>query len=144
MSVHPTPVDPLAWTFPYQIAARTMWAECRGEPREGQSAVAHVLLNRLRDGRWGKTLATVCVAPLQFSCWNASDSQRLRMVALEDDAPELLQMFSILRNAERVDKDPVRGAMFYYSDSMIVPPKWSIGMHFVVKINHHSFYREKP
>lgn len=138
------PIDPLAWAFPYQIAARTMWAECRGEPLDGQSAVAHVLINRLKSGRWGKTLATVCVAPLQFSCWNASDPQRLRMVAMDDDDAALLQMFGILRNAERAEKDPTGGAMFYYSDSMIVPPKWAQGMHFVTKIGHHQFYREKP
>lgn len=144
MSDHPTPIDPDFWTFPYQIAARTMWAECRGEPLDGQTAVAHVLLNRKASGRWGASLATVCVAPLQFSCWNASDPQRLRMVALADDDPALAHMFSILKNAERAAKDPTGGAMFYFSDSMIVPPKWAAGMHFITKIGHHQFYREKP
>ena len=140
---HPSPIDPDLWTFPYQVACRTMWAESRGEPEAGQQAVAHVLINRLSDGQWGKSLATVCLAKLQFSCWNASDEQRIRMVALADDDAALLGMFAILKNAERAAKDPTHGATHYYSDSMIVPPKWAIGMTFLVKIGHHGFYQEK-
>lgn len=143
MTSHPSPIHPDFWTFPYQVASRTMWGECRGEPLEGQSAVAHVLLNRLKDGRWGSTLATVCLHPFQFSCWNNSDPQRVKMAALADDNEDLGKMFAVLKNAERAEKDPVRGALFYYSDTLIQPPKWVVGMSFIRKIGHHQFYTDR-
>ena len=143
MTDRPSPIDPDFWTFPYQVASRTMWGECRGEPLEGQAAVAHVLLNRLKDGRWGNSLATVCMWPFQFSCWNNSDPQRTKMAALADDDETLAKLFAIIKNAERAERDPTRGAMFYYADTLIVPPKWASSMSFVRKIGHHQFYCER-
>jgi N-acetylmuramoyl-L-alanine amidase len=129
-------------TWDEQVASRTLWGECRGEPEEGQRAVAHVLWNRMRDGRWGKSLAAVCLARLQFSCWNPSDEQRPLMAVLSDSNPMLQKLAGILAGAEK-GTDPTGGALFYYSDSMIVPPKWAQGMTFLRKIGHHSFYTDK-
>ena len=130
-------------TWDLQVAARTLWGECRGEPEEGQRAVAHVLWNRLRDGRWGHSLATVCLWKLQFSCWNASDDQRIRMAALSDDDATLQKFVALLQATATSPDDPTRGGLYYFSDSMIVPPKWSIGMKFLRKIGHHAFFTDK-
>lgn len=126
-------------TWDEQIALRTLWGECRGEPHEGQVAVAAVLLNRLKSGKWGKSLASVCLAKIQFSCWNASDPQRERMAALADE--ELTGLKAALAEA-MAGKDPTKGATHYFATSMIVPPKWSIGATFCGQIGRHKFYRE--
>lgn len=131
-------------SFSEQIAVRTLWGECRGEPEDGQRAVAHVLWNRLHDGRWGKSLATVCLARLQFSCWNASDPQRDRMAALSDDDPVLAKMRRIVTDASSAVDDPTGGALYYYSDSMKTPPDWAAKMRFLCQIGHHRFYTDKP
>lgn len=47
----------------------TIYGEARGEPVEGQIAVASVIRNRV-GRRWGGSLRAVCLAPKQFSCWN--------------------------------------------------------------------------
>ena len=58
------------------ILARTIYGEARGESISGMEAVASVVLNRVafanRRGRfwWGNSIAEVCRAPKQFSCWN--------------------------------------------------------------------------
>jgi len=66
------------------IFAKTIWAEARGEPLEGQIAVANVILNRARQGGWwGDDVAGVCCKPKQFSCWNESDPNRAKMDGLE-------------------------------------------------------------
>ena len=66
------------------IFAKTIWAEARGEPLEGQIAVANVILNRARQGGWwGDDIAEVCCKPKQFSCWNGGDPNRARMDGLE-------------------------------------------------------------
>lgn len=129
-------------TFDEQIALRTLWGEARGEPEEGQRAVAHVLINRMRDGRWGKTLATVCLSRLQFSCWNASDPNRELMAALQDDGAELAKLKPVLESALKATQDPTNGATHYFSVSMIQPPKWSVGATFCGQIGRHRFYRD--
>ena len=68
-------------SFETSCAIRTIWGEARGEGEPGMTAVAHVLLNRLKDGRWGTALGSVCLAPYQFSCWNIGDPNRARMLA---------------------------------------------------------------
>jgi spore germination cell wall hydrolase CwlJ-like protein len=130
-----------AWTFADEIAARTLYGEARGESEEGQRAVAHVLWNRVCDGRWGRTLATVCLARLQFSCWNSSDPNRDQIAALADDDPILQKLRTILHEARR-EGDPTGRATHYYSLSMIQPPKWSIGATFCGQIGRHRFYKD--
>ena len=66
------------------IFAKTIWAEARGEPLDGQIAVANVILNRARQGGWwGDDVVKVCRKPKQFSCWNDGDPNRAKMDGLE-------------------------------------------------------------
>ena len=71
------------------IFAKTIWAAARGEPLEGQIAVANVIINRARQGGWwGDDVVKVCRKPKQFSCWNNGDPNRAKMngLGLEDRA----------------------------------------------------------
>lgn len=58
-----------------EFVAVTLWGEARSEPIEGRIAIASVLRNRLRTGRWGSTYETVCTAPMQFSCWTPAGGE---------------------------------------------------------------------
>tara|TARA_R110000868_G_scaffold16913_4_gene74951 strand:- start:455 stop:913 length:459 start_codon:yes stop_codon:yes gene_type:complete len=49
----------------------TVFGEARSESPEGQIAVANVILNRSIEQR--KSVKDVCLASLQFSCWNRND-----------------------------------------------------------------------
>ena len=128
-------------TFAEQIAARTLWQEARGEPEEGQRAVAHVIVNRIKDGRWGKSLASVCLARAQFSGWNQSDPNRVASCILADDDPALEEFCGMIRQAQSGEDDPTYGSTHYYSTSVIIPPDWAATGEFVVQIGHHRFYR---
>jgi spore germination cell wall hydrolase CwlJ-like protein len=59
-----------------EILARTIYGEARGELYEygivSLIAVANVALNRRRKN-FASTIRDVCLAPLQFSCWNKND-----------------------------------------------------------------------
>lgn len=112
-------------------AARTLFQECRGEPLAGQKAVAHVLVNRIKDGRWGPTLGSVCLARSQFSAWgpvtpsNANMRANFRAsCALADDAPELIAFAALIQAALDGEPDPTNGATFYYAAS-IPAPDWA-------------------
>lgn len=47
--------------------AQAVFHESRGEPLRGQRAVADVVVNRARSGRWGSDVCSVVDAPSQFS-----------------------------------------------------------------------------
>ncbi len=50
------------------ILAKMIWAKARGEPLEGQIAVANVILNRVRRGGWwGDTVPGVCLNSISSS-----------------------------------------------------------------------------
>ena len=54
----------------YGLVYVTLWGEARGEPVEGQIAVAHVIRNRLHSGKWfgGVNYHDVLERWAQFSC----------------------------------------------------------------------------
>lgn len=136
-------------TFDEQVAVRTLAQEARGEPRDGQLAVAHVLLNRVKDGRWGKTLASVCLWHGQFSGWWSPRGKPAKLdpnfeyaCTVADDDITLIRMLAVLNEA-RTGADFTNGANHYFADS-IAPPPWAASMTFRTKIGHHLFYTDKP
>lgn len=121
--------------------ARTLWAEARGEPKVGQLATGWVILNRANRAAYAGSLAgevgairKVCLAPLQFSCWNTGgfESQRARLLSLpfaEFEAQHALAV-DILSGA---DPDPTGGADCYFTvaqppDVDSWPPIWAASM----------------
>lgn len=127
-------------SFDHDVAARTVWMEARGEPLDGQAGVAHVLYNRLKDGRWGKTMTAVCLSPNQFSGWNTDDPNRAAMSQLTEDA--LATMLSMIQYAQ-VGFDPVKGATHYYNPKIITkPPAWVKGATLVGQFGNHLFFKD--
>lgn len=58
----------------------TIMGEARGEPIEGQIAVAWVIMNRSIKRK--QSIREVCLADRQFSCWNEGDPNRPLLIAL--------------------------------------------------------------
>ncbi len=75
------------------IMARTLYGEARGEGRLGLRAVAHVIMNRVRDPRWPDNPASVCLQKFQFSCWNAAGEQSQKSNLQAIDFDRLCQSF---------------------------------------------------
>ncbi len=127
------------------VLARTIYGEARGESISGQEAIASVVLNRVafakRRGRywWGNSIADVCQAPQQFSCWNKSDPnyQKLIKVGSED-----INFCMCQRIAERAVGgtliDRTCGATHYHTRD--ISPKWSVGKVPCAEIGSHVFY----
>lgn len=109
-------------------AARTLWQEARGEPLEGQKAVAHVITNRLRSGRWGHSLAEVCLSYAQFSGWRKppSDPNFAPACRLQDSDKRLTAYAALIQAALDGEQDPTHGATHYHARS-IIPPPWVNG-----------------
>lgn len=135
--------------FQLSVAARTLWQEARGEPPDGKQAVAHVIVNRRNSGRWGDTLASVCLARSQFSAWGPvtpTDANMLsnfrRSCALPDTDPALAALAAIVAAAE-TEPDPTGGALFYYATS-IPAPSWASPMAICGRFGNQLFFKPKP
>ena len=127
--------------YALQIAAMTVCQEASGEPLEGQKAVAHVLVNRLKQGRYGANLATVCLYPAQFSGWNTKDPNRLRVAAMPD--AELAPFEAIVQAAlDGTDPDETMGATLYYNPALATP-NWNFAeLTQTAQIGKHVFFKE--
>lgn len=116
---------------------RAIYHEARGEPFIGQTAVAHVVLNRAaaNDRRWPKTVCEVIYQPDQFT-----DIQKFK------PTPAVLAS-SEWQNARRIaivamlglDEDPTKGALFYYSHTKITAPWWARTKSILARFNNHTF-----
>lgn len=128
----------MSWAF--DVAARTLCQEARGEPLEGQQAVAWVMKNRLASGRWGASLASVCLWPFQFSGWRATDPNFAYACSLRDDDPVLAHMQGVLQAALDGTDDPTGGAMWYHATG-ITPPTWAAGAISCGQFGNQLFFK---
>lgn len=126
-----------------EILARTIVGEARGEPFEGQVAVAWVVRNRSAfPVRFGAGISGVCLKPLQFSCWNRTDPSFHRVVtaALPDPVyAKALAAAALVLTGEVMD--PTHGADHYIATS-IKPPSWAKSMKVTATIGRHIFFAE--
>lgn len=132
----------MSWTL--DTAARTLWQEARGEPLAGQQAVAWVMRNRLHSGRWGNSLASVCLWRAQFSGWYVpSDPNFAGACSLSDADPTLAKLVQILTDVMQADQatDPTGGATHYYAASMKTPPIWAETAIPCGTIGHQRFFK---
>ena len=128
--------------YDLQFGAGCVFMEASAEPPEGQRAVAWVLVNRLRDGRWGSTLASVCLAPYQFSSFNTGDPNRKRLAQTPDNDPTLKQIEGFVQDAlNGVGTDPTNGALWYVNEAL-AKPDWMAEYVQTAKIGNHTFFRQ--
>lgn len=127
--------------FSVELGVATVVMEASNQGYDVMLAVAFVLLNRIKDGRWGTNLASVCLAPEQFSCWNTKDRNRKRLAEMRNDDPSLLLAQKALLDASNGVPDPSHGATHYYSID-IPAPSWAASGRFLVQHNELRFYDE--
>lgn len=127
------------------ILARTIFGEAAGEPVEGKEAVAEVVVNRAASGRYPKSVSSVCLQPYQFSCWNANDTNRRKILSLSPGNGN--RAFDVCFDvAGRALSGTIHhftdGVLHYHAD-YISKPSWVIDSPHAVmerKIGHHLFY----
>jgi len=121
---------------------RTIAFEASEEPDEGKAAVAYVILNRKRSGRWGDNIKDVVTHPWQFEPWM---TRRKQMVSLSPGDPRY-------RDAARIADavlsgeipDPTAGATHFLNPTIVRKrrggslPEWARGEG--QPIGQHTFY----
>lgn len=125
------------------IGWRTVWMEARGEPYEGQKAVAHVLRNRVshRIGDRWNTIAQACLDWLQFSGWREADPNFSKaMVLTLNDSAARRALRAFLEALD--ERDTTQGARHYHAASMAPAPSWTRGKQPCARIGGHLFYND--
>lgn len=129
-----------------ELLARLLWGESRGELLPGQVAVAAVVMNRVRDGRYGHGIKGVCLRPWQFSCFNNNDPNLPLLLQPPRHAPyrqcEIIAELAV----KELLQDPTDGATHYYNPETVPggwPASWDKSkMVDCGTIGRHSFWRE--
>ena len=120
--------------------ALVVWREARGEPDEGQIAVACSIMNRvLRPSWWGDSVLAVVFKKWQYSSMtDPKDAQLTKWPDPKD--PRWQRCLEIAYNVYmKQGPDPAPGADSYYADS-IPAPAWADPKKFVCKIGAHNFF----
>ena len=112
--------------------AGAVYFESRGESLAGQLAVAHVVINRAKSGRFPKSLCGVVHQPSQFSFVRGGRMPAVRAGAQWNNAVAIAQ---IARDGSWKNQAP--GALFFHA--RYVSPGWRKTR--VAAIDNHIFYR---
>ena len=112
--------------------AQAVYFESRGESLAGQLAVAHVVINRAKSGRFPKSLCGVVHQPSQFSFVRGGRMPAVRNGAQWNNAVAIAQ---IARDGSWKNQAP--GALFFHA--RYVSPGWRKTR--VAAIDNHIFYR---
>jgi len=121
--------------------ARTIYGEARGEGEEGMNAVAHVIKNRVKSGKYGQGVKGVTRKPWQFSAWNKKDPNREKILGLRPGEDDIFD--EAIKVAENVlggkTEDPTQGALHYYNPD-VVNARWDRNKKAKkIKIGNHLF-----
>ncbi len=125
------------------LLARLLFGECRGEILAGQVAVANVVLNRVKDGRFGHNVKEVCLKKWQFSCFN-EDDPNLPLTASPPMREPFTQCELVAELALSYLLHDNTGGATHYANLDVCYPKWikSPKMQHLCKIGRHTFYKE--
>ena len=102
------------------LLARTIYAEASNQPREGQLAVAHSILNRLKSGKYGgDTMQDVLFKPWQFEPWM---TRRDELLSLDSDSEEMRKFNEVAVQAMQESdegRDPTGGATHFLNPDIV-------------------------
>ena len=114
--------------------ASAIYFEARGEPIEGQLAVAEVVLNRTRSGRYPTTICAVVRQPAQFSFVRRGVIPRA-----DPDCVHWRRAIAIARIAEsRATRLLPETVLWYHAN--YVSPGWGRRLERTARIGAHIFY----
>ena len=111
----------------YNLLARVISAEARGEPYSGQIAVGAVILNRVQHPSFPDTIAGVVYQKGAFTCMDDGQFN----VAVADSAYKAAQ-------DSLNGMDPSGGAIYYYNPKTSTN-KWILSRPQIVFIGKHKF-----
>lgn len=120
-----------------ECLAKNIYHEAGVEPIEGKFAVAQVTLNRLKEGRWGRSICDVVYAKAQFS-WTLYKKKRYEQPKgpLWEESQQVARF--VLDRGVRVPS--LAQSTYYHAD--YVKPVWVKSVAKIQQIGQHIFYKK--
>lgn len=115
--------------------AQAVYFEARGEPLDGQLAVAEVVINRTQSRLYPSDYCSVVTQPAQFSFVRRGTIPQPNRSSL---AWKRAKAVAQIAHRELWDSQ-AKGALYFHASS--VRPKWSRGKTALARIDTHVFYR---
>lgn len=119
--------------------ARTLFGESVPHNIEDATAIAAVIMNRVKLPNWPATVSEVCLQPYQFSCWNVSDPNRARIAKASGDWFDQCKEIATAAVDKKLD-DPTTQSTHYHTPA--VNPKWSRKKVPVYQTAGHYFFND--
>ncbi|HEY8910838.1 MAG TPA: cell wall hydrolase [Desulfosporosinus sp.] len=110
-----------------ELLTRVIYGEARGENFEGQVAVGAVVINRLKDPRFPKTMRAIIY---QSGAFTAVDDKQIHLNP-DDQAYKAAE-------AALSGLDPTNGAIYYYNPR-IATDRWIKTRPVIKRIGNHTF-----
>lgn len=110
-----------------ELLTRVIHAEARGENFEGQVAVGAVVLNRLKDPRFPKTIRAVVY---QSGAFTAVDDKQIQLDPNDQSYKAAEAALS--------GQDPTNGALFYFNPRLATD-RWIKSRSVIKRIGNHTF-----
>ena len=117
----------------FDCLASAVYYESRGEPLDGQLAVAEVILNRVRSGRFRSTVCDVVKQPSQFSF------VRRGVIPSAPRESSSWQRAAAIAHIAMNDLADATGDDSLFFHATYVNPRW--GRPRIARIGNHIFYR---
>jgi N-acetylmuramoyl-L-alanine amidase len=117
----------------HECLAIATYFESKGEPLDGQLAVAQTILNRARSGRFASTVCGVVMQPGQFSFVRGGSFPTIARSSQQ--WKQAVAISAIAR--EGVKKSTVGNALFFHA--RYVSPGWKLTR--LASVGNHVFYR---
>lgn len=123
--------------------ASTIYHEARGEPADGQIAVAQVVVNRVRSGRWPASICAVVnqgasrgeKCQFSFACRKSASRPRPG----EPDWDNALALADAVASGQAELPALSRATHYHTID---VRPVWRLALRPLVTIGRHTFYAD--
>lgn len=120
------------------VMARTVFGESDYRNKDDATAIALTIKNRSELTNWPSSIARVCLQPWQFSCWNQSDPQRERIIAVTKDNKWFSECVKISKKVLGGKVDDVTNRSTHYFATYIGRPQWAKGKDPVYSVEHKS------
>ena len=134
--------DPEFLSTGERCMAQAVYFEARGEPFEGQLAVAQVILNRVRDERYPDE---ICAVVFENETWRHRCQFSFACDGRSDRPRDFSAWVSAIKTARMVGTGHLRDVTYasthYHAE--YVEPDWAARFHRTVKIGRHFFYRNE-
>lgn len=120
-----------------QCLAKNIFHEAGVEGRDGKIAVAQVTLNRVKSGRWGKSICDVVYAKAQFS-WTLQKKKKWATPRGRLWRESVAAAYEVVYGGQRIKGLEDSG---FYHTNYISKPDWAEAKQTVIEIGQHIFYR---